>query len=328
MSVAIAVTHQLTPYMVTAALVVLAVFGRTRTRWAPGVTLAPAVGWALLHLSNVKEYFSFDDLGNISNNIATPGAVRGGPIPDLLIRVNSLFLAADALIIGVVALAVLLRNRTGLNIALALGAASSGGLLLANAYGHEGDFRIVLFALPWLAILAADFRFAAQRRTIVLWSMVLPALLVAYLVADMSLDYINSVRPGDLQAVQTFEDRAPPGSTLIAIGDGYVPFTATGRYHLVDEEYYSAVRGFTTGSEHSPAISYGQFMQVMVGDRTAEHYFVLFAQQPAANMQALNLATSGQYMAFESEFARSRQWRLYLRTSTAELFGLVPAARR
>ena len=42
------------------------------------------------------------------------------------------------------------------------------------------------------------------------WSLVLPVLVSAYLVADMGLDYVYAERPGDLLAVQTFERYAPP----------------------------------------------------------------------------------------------------------------------
>jgi hypothetical protein len=332
MSIAAAVTHQLTPYIVTGALVVLVLFGRARTRWAPVITLAPAVAWAILHFSYVTEYFSLSQIGNVLRNLLTPGLASSGPAQGMLVEVSKYFQAGATLIIGLIAFTVLVRKRSSLHLTIALCAASGGALIFANAYGNEADFRVVLFALPWLAILASDFRPVPRLGSAFFWPIAVLVLLSTYLVTDMGLDFVYAERPGDLVAVQTFERRAPAGSTLIVIGyKGSFPADLTGRYNVVYEEAYRHVRGFTRASANNAAVSYSHFMQRLLTTRhlipyqLADHrppFYVLTAQQPAAYLAAYGYASLKQYRAFSAQFASSSQWRLVLRTPTAELFRL------
>jgi hypothetical protein len=310
----------------------LVLFGRARTRWAPVITLAPAVAWALLHFSYVTKYLSFSEIGNVVRNLLTPGLASGGPAQGMLVEVSKDVQAGSALLIGLIAIVVLVRDRSGLHLAIALCAASGGALIVANAYGNEADFRVVLFALPWLAILASDFHPASRLGSALFWPLSVFVLLSAYLVADMGLDFVYAERPGDLVAVQSFERRAPAGSTLIVIGyKGSYPTDLTGRYNVVNEEAYRHVRGFTSSSANNAAVSYSQFMSLLLTTRRLapaqsaekqQSYYVLTAQQPAAYLAAYGYASLEQYHAFSAQIASSSQWRLILRTSTAELFRL------
>jgi hypothetical protein len=334
MSIAAALTHQLTPYMVAGPLICLAISGYTRTRWAAAVTLLPAIAWAVLHLSYVKEYFRLNELGNVAN-VLTTGTARRGLSPYFLIQVNRVLLAGDALLIGLVALVVIMSRLNRLHLTLGLCAASGAGLLLATDYGNEGDFRVVLFALPWLAVLAADAghrsvlgrhvvpSFAPALRS--LWWLGLPVLLVSYVGADMGLDDINAMRPGDVLAVEVFEEKAPVGSVLIAIGNGYAPLRVTGRYNVVNEELYPYVEGLGQGVPN-PAAAYERFAHLveMAAQRSGRPYFVLACQQAASEMNAVGLSTVEEYWSFVSEFGRSGEWTLVLRTATSDLFRFVP----
>jgi hypothetical protein len=332
MSIAEALTHQLTPYIVTGALVVLVLFGRARTRWAPVITLVPAVVWAALHFSYVTKYLSFSQIGNVLRNLLTPGLARGGPAQGMLVDVSKYSQAGAILFIALIALVVLVRDRSSLHFTVALCAASGGALILANAYGNEADFRVVLFSLPWLAILASDFRLVSRLGSALFWPLAVFVLLSTYLVANMGLGFVYAERPGDLLAVQTFERRAPAGSTLIVIGyRGSYPANITGRYNVVNEEAYPHVRGFTSSSKNNAAVSYGQFMSLLLTTHRLapaqsadkpQSYYVLTAQQPAAYLAAYGYASLKQYRAFSTQFASSSQWRLVLRTPTAELFRL------
>jgi hypothetical protein len=324
MAIAAAVSHQLTPYMVTGALVVLVLFGRARSRWAPVITLAPAVAWGLLNLSYVTQFMHLDEIGNIANNLLTPGAGSGGPAQSALVQVNKYFMAGDALLIGLIALAVLAHYRSSLHLTIGLCAASGGALILANSYGQEADFRVVLFALPWLAILATAFQPVSRLGPALFWSLVLPVLVSAYLVADMGLDYVYAERPGDVLAVQAFERQAPPGSTLIEIGEG--PNYLTGRYNLLQEEdYLYDYQKATNSGAHNAAIGYREFMTFFFANSTRSHqpYYVLTGQQPAAYLVAYNFATLKEYAGLSAQFVSSPQWRVVVRTPTAELFRLV-----
>jgi hypothetical protein len=329
MSIAEALTHPLTPYLVTLALVVLALFGRARTRWAPVVTLAPAMGWALLHFSYVTRYLPLSELGKVFRNLLTPGVASSGPAESMLVEVSKYSQAGAILFIALIAFAVLVRYRSSLHLAMVLCAVSGATLILVNSYGNEADFRVALFALPWLAILACDFRPASRLGSALFWPIAVFLLLSTYLVADMGLDFVYAERPGDLKALQTFERNAPVGSTLIVIGDVGYPSDLTGRYNLYNEVAYSDVRGFNNSHSFNAAASYSQFMSVLLTTHRLvpshshvdiQSYYVLTAQQPAAFLAAYNYASLQQYQAFANQFADSSQWQLVLRTPTAELF--------
>lgn len=329
MSCAIAVTHQLTPYMVTAATVILVLFGYSRSRLIPIATLVPAVLWGLAHASVVKRYFTFNQFGDIAANILTRGLANPSIHKSHLIRLDSYAMAGDALVLGLMALMVLITGFNRRRLTFALCAASGAGLFVANSYGNEGAFRVLLFALPWLAILACDvdpitrgWRHALYDRS---WAVLLPGLLAAYVFADMGLDYMNAVRTGDLQVIRYFEDHAPSGSRLLVLGNGYTPIRSTGRYNLVHYHFYPYF-AVEEGKKvnFAPQTSYDQFiLNAVPHSRKAlrnHKIYVLAAQQPAANAAELGLISIPEYQALNSEFSRSLDWTVASRSSTATLY--------
>jgi hypothetical protein len=336
MSIADAITHQLSPYMVTAALVVLVLFRRSNTKWAPLVSLAPAVAWALVYISYTRQFVSWDAFLNIFKNSLTPGIAAGGPPPGSLANAVRLFEGGSALLVGILALVFLVQRRNSLNVCLALCAASAGALVAANSYGNEAAFRVVLFALPWLAVLAGGLVWSTRTWVAYLWPAAVCALLVLYLGADLGLDFAYATRSGDLSALSTFEKRAPVGSFLVTIGEAQgSPSDITGRYNEVNETFTPNVLGARLSTPLAPAASYNQFMTnfftlirkvgfPVVGSDPS--YYVLFAQQPAAYLAVYNYATLKQYAAFEAQFATSPLWRLVSDTATAKLFVLRTAA--
>ncbi len=327
LTTAVAVTHQLTPYMIMAPLVILAVFGLARSPILPVAAAAPAVVWTLLHLSAIRQYFSLGQLGDVTGNVLTRGLSTPGLHRSTLIIANSLTLAGDAIVIGVIALLALYRNRTRTNFALALCAASGAGLLLANSYGNEGSFRVLLFALPWLAILAAswDLGYLSDRKWV--WIATLSILSGAFVFVNMGLDYINVERPGDVQAVATFETTAPKGSVLFVFGNGYTPLRVTSRYDQVIERFYPAVTTLTNNKQHfNPGVSYQEFLLHFIPRSSLalrrHHFFVLTARQPETNMVEYSLLTEREYRSVDEQILHSRNWRLVRQTATSSLYEL------
>ena len=332
MSVAVAVTHQLSPYMITSALVVLVLFGHSRTRWAPIVIFAPSAAWAFANLSYVAHNVSFSAFLRIFSNLTTPGLAHGGPSPSQLATTVKYFQASSALLVGLIALLALVRGRSRLHFFLALAASSAGALVLANSYGNEAVFRVVLFALPWLAILAASMHFRTRTRATIAWSLVLLVLLPTYLVADMGLDFVYVGRTGALSAIDRFERTAPVGSYLVIIGlPTNSPVNLTGRYNEVNEIVYSKVLGFTKSSEKSPSMSFRQFMsrffvtissapKPVIG--ASPRFYVLTDGGQAAALATYGYATLSQYQNFSAQFASSPLLKLVFENSSAHLYQL------
>jgi hypothetical protein len=327
-SVAVAVTHQLSPYMMTGVMVVLALFGHARSRLLPAITLLPAAAWALANFSVVRRYFHVSQVGHVFTNLLPPGYSKVAEITKShLIRIVSFGMAADAAIIGLIAVAVLLHRRTKSHLVWALCAFSGAGLFLANSYGNEGSFRVVLFALPWLGLLFADWRGMGKRRLATIPYIAIPILFGLYLFANLGLDYIRAVRPGDVSAIRTFERTAPANSKLYVLGVSFTPLESSYRYWLMRYRYYPYIDNRTnSGATFNPNESFDDFMLLRVPPRSltlrVHHIYVLGAAESEAALEQYNLTTQSNYQGLVKQFENSRDWKLVKKTSTAELFEL------
>ncbi len=222
---ALAVTHELSPFIIGGVLVVLAVFNILRPRWAAATILVPAFAWSLINKSVLGHFFTLSDLGNISNfspprTVTAPGLARSPIIADstraLLLGVLILLLAAA---VG------WLRNRRNRTAWACIIAPSVGLLFVAvNPYGNEGIFRATLFAIPWLAVLAAGaLRRRPSRWMSLVFAPVTAVLLATFLIASYALDGFDVIRQSDLNGLAAFQRQAPWGSYFLDLGDSDVP---------------------------------------------------------------------------------------------------------
>jgi hypothetical protein len=221
-ALALAATHELTPYIAGGVLIVLAVFRLVKPRWAPVAMLVPAGAWAALHQRVLAGFVNFNNLGDLTNfkpvpTLASPGLVRQ-PIVGL---------TTDALVLGMlmlVALAVIgfVRNgRRGSGWGFIIAAGVGLVFIAVNPYGNEGVFRATLFAIPWLTLIGL----AAVRKPRWRWpalAVVTTAFVTCYLVSSFGLDAGDVVRASDVRVLDTYIRDAPPGSyhlEIAATGD-------------------------------------------------------------------------------------------------------------
>ena len=195
-SCTIAFTHQLTPFMVTAALIILLVFGYIRSWIIPIITFVPSAIWTITHSSSLKGLLSAHGLGGVVTNLQTPGSHGSALHNGIWVHLQVAGAVVAIGIVGVLALIVLIRERTRLHLMLAVAAASGIGLLFVTDYGNEGLFRVVLFASPWLAVLAfagrgigAEASDEGEDPLTIASLVLLPVMVVAYLFGAMGIDF-------------------------------------------------------------------------------------------------------------------------------------------
>jgi GT2 family glycosyltransferase len=222
---ALAVTHQLSPYVIGGVLAILAIAGYARPRWAALGILIPAGLWALLHRDVLASYFSLSSLGRISNFAPPYTPTAPGLSRDPIVGLSSQGLLLGLVVLIAAALVGLARHRRARWPWTYLVCASVGLLLIAvNPYGNEGIFRAALFGIPWLAAIAVH---AARRAYPPLasaaWMALTLGLLSTFLVAAFGMDASGVMRRGDLQAVRIFEREAPHDSYLLQVGFGDLP---------------------------------------------------------------------------------------------------------
>jgi hypothetical protein len=222
---ALAVTHELSPYIVGGVLCVLVVFRIIWPWYLPATILIPAALWAVINGKVLSGFISLSGLGNLSNfappqTVATPGLSRLAIVGE----------SADVLALGLLLLIIvagigLLRSRRS-RPPWALIVCPGVGLVLiaANPYGNEGIFRAALFAIPWLAAVALQVLSPSPSRLLSgLYGIVAAGLAAAFLVSSFGLDGENVIRPGDYQALLKFQATAAPDSYLMLIPHGDLP---------------------------------------------------------------------------------------------------------
>lgn len=260
MASALATVHQLSPYLLVLAMATLIACRRLRPWWTLLVPLVPALWWAAVNLEVMGRYIAADAFGRLFDNLQPP---IHPPATLEMALANKLTFQVPALalvVIGLLALLTLLTSRTRVNLALLLTAGSPVVLMLGTNYGNEGIFRVVLFALPWLAILACRLGIertappavspvsgppAGRRRALVLLSVV--ALFGVNVVGLTGMDWTRVLRHSDVASLQWFETTAPPDSTVLSLGTNLAtPMSATARY---DDVNYVA-REILLGGQH------------------------------------------------------------------------------
>lgn len=235
---ALAPTHELSPYVAAGGLIVLAVFAQA-PRWAFLPILVPAAAWAGVVHRTIANNFSFAQLFSFANfrpplTLASPGLHRLA-IVDVQSRT---LLAALLALIVLAAIGFFTNVRRGWAWSYGLAAVVGLALIAVNPYGHEGIFRASLFAIPWLAVLAMEMPRPGRllpvlrRRALtpICTGAVLIALLGTFLVAAYGMDAVDVMDRSDVAAVSHLQALPPRNAFVLGIGSefnpaGYPPFT-------------------------------------------------------------------------------------------------------
>ena len=318
LSLALAITHQITPYLVGASLIVLVLFGFLRPRWIPLVPILPAGIWAIVNHSVLGRYFSVSSIGDLIGNVAPPSTKITGTHQDLPLRLSTVSLGGGAVIVGALALVFVLRNRQRLDVALAVCAASAGVLTVATPYGNEGILRVTIFALPWLSVLALGGGPKVVLRSARTLVPVLVVLIATYLFATTGLDGWSVVRPSEVHAEQIFERDAPLHAVMVGLGDSPLQkFTA---------RYPDLRWGGITINDHYPPSELVRDLSQIPPHIPAVYIYTSESGKIYGQLQ--NLWTAEYYDQLVSDLRHSPHFETVLDTKDAQLFKLKPAAQQ
>ncbi len=320
---AISITHQITPYMLTVALIALALFGYLKSNWFIAAAIVPALIWASLNLGWVKHNISLDQLGSLfSNSVPTSNFVPGVQ-NDIFEQITRIGEFGALLPIGVLALVALYSRRDRLSFALAFAAATAFGLIVVTSYGNDGPLRTGLFALPWIAILAASTKPAKSHRLLTTTGVALVLVVaVGYVLGTMAQDYVNAVRPSDLAAEKAFETSAPVGSTVYVIGDDF-PSGLT--YRLYSLSWYRVLRLTKYRDAHGKFNAAGavEAFNRTIGGSAGRHYYVMTGAAPEAELVSDGFSTTSEYEAIINAFSNSPEWKPVYRSGVSGLYKFV-----
>jgi glycosyltransferase involved in cell wall biosynthesis len=333
----LAVTHQLSPYGIGGMLLILVLFRQVRPVWTPTLVLGPALFWAAVNRGALQGFISWDSIGRVQN-FRPPKTVGSAGLERLPVVGQSV--KALVLVIAVIALAALvalLRRRRDAR-AWAMACCPAAGLVLValNPYGQEGIFRAVLFAVPWLAGLAA-FTFGALERPAhaVVRRLALVVLVVVLaagnLVAAFGLDAIHVIRPGDIAAFRYFESQRTDRTGrhyLLALGTGDLPSSLPTQPGL-----YRTIRRDTLNEpvRQEPALDADRQMRELTsrfldytrrqtGKTNTTTLYALWSPVSSAHAWAYGIQAPDQAAALRDAFRLSPYWEVILEQGGTFLF--------
>jgi hypothetical protein len=183
------------------------------------------VVWAGLQLESVLVFLQLDSLGQLANFRPPPLETAQGLDRRAVVPATVVALVVGVVVVAVLALVAFARSwRDRRSWALLCAPGVGLAVVVVNPYGQEGIFRAVLFAVPWLAILAARlFRGGAGARPRLSLLATTAVLTGAFLISSFGLDGINVVRPADVGAVTYAQQRGGESYQLLYLGAGDLP---------------------------------------------------------------------------------------------------------
>lgn len=318
----LAVTHQFSPYVVGGALLLLVLFRQVRPWWTPALVLVPAIAWAVLHRDSLRGFLSLADIGRVQN-FRAPTTVGSAGLQRLpIVEETVVALVVGLLLLGALAAVAVLRHARQLSY-WALAACPAVGILLVatNPYGQEGIFRAALFAIPWLALLAARcFSPPTCRPPRLPLAAVYGVLTVTFLVASFGLDATNVVRQSDVAAFSYFDHQKPfpAGATsyLLALGGGDLPGTipTVGATHQVisrdDLSAGSALQLQDPPTERTVATLTSRFVAYSEQPPSQANLLAIWSPVSSAYDWAYGVQTPQAFAALRDAFAASPYWQI------------------
>ncbi len=223
---AMATAHQLTPFALVSQLVLLTVAGRVWGGRGLVVVLLLSVGtWVALAGREFWYYqlsLATGEVGDASGSVATAlGDRLVGDVGQLAVKAARVLLAAATFALG--ALGAWVRWRRTGEVIWVLVAFAPASLVLFQSYGGEVLLRVLLYGLPFLAVLGVEVLRVPLRRwprptrvVLTLGMVVVFALLV---VVRGGNDSYVALRPQEIALTRAVLDQAPYGSTVLPLTD-------------------------------------------------------------------------------------------------------------
>jgi hypothetical protein len=235
------ISHQLTPVILCAAVVVLTAARWCRPVWIPVAMSAVTLAWMALAWPFVSAHFQL--LSFAIPRAQTPPVLTGSPtlVGVAYVRFSEVLITGFVLTVALVEGFLEWRDRM-LPIAVVGLALAPFAIALVQPYGGESTLRAYLFALPWLAFLAASTARSAAvalsararrwGRSITLAALT-AGLAAPFLFAYFGQESQNFISADDVAVNQWYSQHAPNGSVIYFTAPNS-PTRPNGRYAVMD----------------------------------------------------------------------------------------------
>jgi GT2 family glycosyltransferase len=329
---AIVTSHQLSPLMLLAGVLALALIGRRVPLWIPAAMAVIEAWWVALAMPYVSDHFSLLDF-DLTASPAPTGYELGDGLPGSQLVAYASRLAV-VLVVVLALIGLVRRLRAGYReVAVASLALAPLAVVLAQSYGGEARFRVYLFALPWLCLLAAAAFIPLPRKRLRgvprSWRLALAsgAAAACLLFSYFGLELINRVKADEVEAATWFERHAPPRSLLVGVTPSF-PRRLTADYARVHDRAYPGTPGLTErgeglrrgrlGAADLPRVErtlrgYGGRRKFLILTPSQQRFGRLYGILPAGSLRSLDRALT-----------HSRSFRLVFRRGHSSIFEYRP----
>jgi hypothetical protein len=327
---AVVVSHQLTPVILLAATIGLALIARRVPFWVPVAMGLVEAWWLWRAWPYLSEHFSLLDPAPASSG-APAGYRLGDGMPGLALVAYTV--RAEVLILVILAAVGLVRRLRKGHWDLAPATLVLAPLVIVGlqSYGGEGRYRVYLFALPWLCFFAAaafaptraGLRTLRHRAPLTLASICLATCL---LFAYFGLELMNRVDPDDVAAASWFERHAPSDSVLVGVTTNF-PDRVSARYPAVYDPAYPGAPSLTDHAAYrSRRLGVADLPRIERTLRTygARHTFLTLGASQERYARLYGLLPAGSFQSLDRALRRSPAFLLVFRRGPSSIFEYRP----
>jgi GT2 family glycosyltransferase len=332
---AIASSHQLTPFMLIAALALLVLFRQVRGWVLPVAMAAITVGWIAYGglpwlAQNGSQLFEGVGLPWANTSAHLVGESQVPPDQVLVEWAARLLSAGVAVLAGIGFLRYRKHHQPGARrfwLSIPLLAAAGLPSVAANSYGGEIIFRVFLFAVPFLAVAGGAAFFPHPRTGRPAWTgpalaAVLLALAAGFIVGNYGSEEMNYFSPAEVGAASWLYRTAPPGAQVIAANSNFP-------WAFVHYDWYSY-----TFLDTPPALGREVLrtpvsaMARLMGPGHPRDSYLILTRSQAAEIYLTAEWPSGAFSRLTRALQASSRFRVVYHNSDALILQLAPAAFR
>jgi hypothetical protein len=317
------ISHQLSPAFLILDLCVLRVLTRRPSILAIGFVVAAEIGWVALGWTFISTHFNLFDFSSSLNN--SPSTFSH-PLPGVAMDNRGAQLSMMAMVaLGFAGFVRAWRGGRRLIVPLAL-AAVPFPLVAAQRYGGEGPLRAYLFALPWLALLAAEVFVPGERPGKGRARPKLLAVAIAVVLGGTLLGYfgqetLNEISPDDVAASSWFFGNTPANAGYVLLA-GNFPDRIDGNYaqHLNPADVLVRMPG-VAGPQFATR-GYSALERLLRTDKGKEEYVIVSPSQ-VNYLHYTGSAPDGAADQLRRTLERSADFRTVFRQGQSEIFRWV-----
>jgi hypothetical protein len=318
-SVAVIITHQLSPVMLILSVAALTVLTGRPPLWAVAGLLVLEGWWLFLSHAFLLRHFHV-----FSVDIAASARPSGQGLPGASLGVDA-SRAGMALMLLLAAAGLVRRLRAGHRDAAPFALAAAPALVVGlQSYGGEAPLRAYLFALPWLAFFAAAACDTTAIRSS--WRLLSVTVLVgtATLFGYFGQELVNRIGSEDVGASRWFLDHAPAGAALMLVSPNF-PGRVNGSYSqhldsppsLVELPRY---RPHVLGPQDVP------ILEALLQHIRAPARYVALTPSQERYTRFYGLAPAGSFASLTAALTTSPDFRVVYRQGKARVFEWTPPA--